>query len=136
MSVTKSTKHQVLINFDKDTKVRFNDLKTIMGTNGMFLVNRALNVQMVHINDINNNLYEFIKEKNYFDLFEKQNNDKYIANFNYFFNTFIDDNNYKIYKNVYKDNSNQWFTNYMQYLSMVITYTIIKNKEEILNLNE
>lgn len=136
MSVTKSTKHQVLINFDKDTKVRFNDLKTIMGTNGMFLVNRALNVQMVHINDINNNLYEFIKEKNYFDLFEKQNNDKYIANFNYFFNTFIDDNNYKIYKKVYKDNSNQWFTNYMQYLSMVITYTIIKNKEEILNLNE
>lgn len=136
MSVTKSTKHQVLINFDKDTKARFNDLKTIMGTNGMFLVNRALNVQMVHINDINNNLYEFIKEKNYFDLFEKQNNDKYIANFNYFFNTFIDDNNYKIYKKVYKDNSNQWFTNYMQYLSMVITYTIIKNKEEILNLNE
>lgn len=136
MSVTKSTKHQVLINFDKDTKARFNDLKTIMGTNGMFLVNRALNVQMLHINDINNNLYEFIKEKNYFDLFEKQNNDKYIANFNYFFNTFIDDNNYKIYKKVYKDNSNQWFTNYMQYLSMVITYTIIKNKEEILNLNE
>lgn len=136
MSIINNSDHQVLINMNLKTKNYFDEYKKIMGTTGVFIVNRALKVQQKDINNINRKLYNYIKLNNYSDLFDKKNHDNYVLEFNYFYNTFINDENYQKFKIMYKDKSNQWITNYMQYLSLVISYSLENCREIILNLNE
>lgn len=131
-------KHQMLLNFDKNSFNVLDKLKSVVGTSNTYLISRILRIALYQDDDddLNNKLYQWLKSKDYSDITLMSDKD-YQSLYNVFLYVYLDDDVYRELRIRYNRQSNKWFTNFMRYCSALII--MVLNSEQlqtdILNYN-
>ena len=131
-------KHQMLLNFDKNSFNVLDKLKSVVGTSNTYLISRILRIALYQDDDddLNNKLYQWLKTENYGDITLMSDED-YRKVYNVFQYVYLEDDVYRELRIRYNRQSNKWFTNFMRYCSALVAMVLNSDqlKRDILNYN-
>lgn len=131
-------KHQMLLNFDKNSFNVLDKLKSVVGTSNTYLISRILRIALYQDDDddLNNKLYQWLKTENYGDITLMTDED-YRKVYNVFQYVYLEDDVYRELRIRYNRQSNKWFTNFMRYCSALVTMVLNSDQlqRDILNYN-